>query len=1786
MAKKKKKKLESGYYDANTSTLVTDANIVEDSKGWKIVKNDPAPIKTTVKKDNNNNQLAPIKTTTKAKNYLTTQDGYIDTGKKLGEYSKVDYENRKDWKVYSKDDKFYFYNERTKKYEQITNQTGNEMKSADSIKPKKKAENNKKQIAPMGNGTPFTTNEKNSNIANGKINSKSEGGNTPIIKKKDPRDQLNIENRLKLDTSNLEGTEYNRYAGQLMAEQDKQKKKYSKTGNNFIDSIKENVPATITTTSYLLNKGMTKGVESILDMGATAGAWVTDKTGNKKISKDLQNWVKEDRTSKIVDSLGTEMKLASAENSTVVKRNNIAGKVVEGIGEMAPTLFIGGVGNAAKAGSLLNKASKLATYGSTGLIAGGSGAEEALNANANIDDATKYAIFTGATAIATEWITGGIPGVKGTAGKGVDHLVSKALKGDGLNQASKSLSHALFKAGYRAVGEGTEEAIEEIINPFLKNISYSQGETIDWKAVGESAIVGAIVGGTLNMPSTVSDINNSISNKTQNIPINNVETNIINQQLKEYKTDKKDYLAEQTNSQKDIQQPQETISGSTLSNIVNNQNNSSQQELNVSELQNSMEQFIQQRNETKDIKERQLLNNQIEELQNKINLLSSKTNPTLKDKLVNKTKSILGNLNNSNQNINIKMSDAGVNEIQQKTRTNLKEDTDTKFVPIEEVLPLKASGGYRTTEQVIKLIDNIRANGITSPIELTKNPNGEIIINNGNHRLEIANQLGLKEVPIKFNGNIEDYGKLLYNKVSKEYVDYIGGEVDGNYRNSKKIQKGNNTSRIVEGSINDNNISFEDEGTTRSYDRVSAKVGGYNNGSSSNTTHRQDNKRTSISRTEELENNSFFDDRKIEKQNEKTIAPLKEEVKEMNKMIAPLKKEIKNLAQELETTNKQINKKLDKVEDKIDNQAVPVKNKISNTQNLEMVQDIGTSKMVNLPKPPKTPKDNGEIAQILDDMPEKEKKKNGIKETLTTKIVDKGYYIDKLARKFKNRELSSKYDYSLQSNGIANQVIGAGRYDLNTGEKIGKGLYEVFEPVENANLVKEFSDYLYHKHNIDRMSLDENYYEDNKPVFGSSVTAQESRQKVREYEIAYPEFLTWAQDVYDYNNANLDMMVEYGMLSQESKDYYNEKYPHYVPIVRDNSRVKVQYDILPGKNASINMPIKKAKGGNQNLLPLKDAMALRTMQTVNSALRNNFGRELYKTLYGDIEQINSENTLDENIIDGFDEDTNVITPSDKQKNATFTIYNSGEKTTMEISDEVYEALKPSEIKTVKALNKLNSFRRGVITEYNPTFMFTNPIKDIQDGFINSKHPTKFIRNLPRAVKEVVSKGEYSKRYIANGGSWETYFNYNQGTKLNNETKKEKLPIKAVKILPRGISRLNEIIEMTPRMSEFISSLEAGDSIETATYNAQEVTTNFKRGGDWTKTLDRNGVTFLNASMQGAAKQIRNIQDGNTIRTGVGLAVKFAVVGVSAQILNNMLWGDDDDDYNNLSDYVKNNYYILGKYGDGEFIRIPRGRVTSVIQKLFDDAGKLMKGKKIKPEEFFDLLSNQVIPTDPTESNLLSPIFNVIENKAWYGGDLVPTRLQKMPNAEQYDEKTDSISKWLGEKLGASPYKINYLLDQYSGVIGDLILPYLTQKAESDSDNAVGKLIAPMKNKFTTDSVIDTQLVSDIYDLSDELTKKKNSIKATDEDILKFKYINSTVLGMSDFYKEKREIESSNLKDSEKSRKVREKQKEINDYVKKALETYEDVKIDDDTAWVGKQEYYLNKNNEWTKRRSK
>ena len=767
---------------------------------------------------------------------------------------------------------------------------------------------------------------------------------------------------------------------------------------------------------------------------------------------------------------------------------------------------------------------------------------------------------------------------------------------------------------------------------------------------------------------------------------------------------------------------------------------------------------------------------------------------------------------------------------------------------------------------------------------------------------------------------------------------------------------------------------------------------------------------------------------------------------------------------------------------------------------------------------------------------------------LAQKFINKGHYIDKLSKEANNPELKYVYDRNLNSFAEGQYEIGVAQTN-NKGKKIGKSINEIWEPIEKQNLTKEFSEYLLHKHNIDRS-------ERNKYVFGSEIGPAESTAIAMELEQKHPEFKEYAKDIKKFNHNNLQCLVDAGLLSNDMVKYLEAMYPNYVTISRD-----LQDSTYAGdkEKTGVNAPIKSATGGNSDIQPLKDTMAQQAIKIKRLINQNMLGQELAKTLKNaHIEQEGSIQ-LSPTMLFGLD----TLVDTDTKGNKYYTYFENGELQKLKIDDNLYESLKPTERSRleetlpIKALQKVTSLHRSVLTSSNPIFIVTNFFKDFQDGIFNSKYSSKFVKNYGKALNEIMTRGEYYETYMANGGMNNTYFDYNEGIK--------KKPNKFVE----KIRNANEIVEQLPRMSEFISTLEDGKSLNEALYNAAEITTNFKRGGDITKAINRNGVNFLNASIQGLDKQFRNFSEQKGAKGYVNLLVKATLMGVIPSILNHILL-DDDKDYEKLPESTKDLYYLF-KTGEGKFIRIPKGRVLSVFGAAARRTLESIEGNEDAWKGFKDTVINQVAPNNPLEDNILAPIMQVKNNKTWYGSDLVSSRLQKELPKNQYDETTDEFSKWLGSKINASPKKINYLIDQYSGGVGDVLLPMITPQAKQNV----------FKDKFTTDSVLKNKYVSKFYETLEKQNQIANDPLATDEDEIQLKYLNNTSKEMGELHKEKRNVQMSNISNKEKTAKVREIQEKINELAESSLQNYTNFTRTQNSAKIGEQEYYKNGNGEWT-----
>lgn len=783
------------------------------------------------------------------------------------------------------------------------------------------------------------------------------------------------------------------------------------------------------------------------------------------------------------------------------------------------------------------------------------------------------------------------------------------------------------------------------------------------------------------------------------------------------------------------------------------------------------------------------------------------------------------------------------------------------------------------------------------------------------------------------------------------------------------------------------------------------------------------------------------------------------------------------------------------------------------------------------------PQETQKVARVLTKAPKKDLDLSfeTVSDMLMRKIVDAGNTINTIGKLSNDETLYPMYNNTKQARQSAEYMIGEKQTDITGTKIVGNSLVEIFKPVKakGEEYTGKFYEYLLHMHNIDRMAQD-------KPVFGESVTAEISRQKADELLKENPEFEKLANKVYVYNRNLMQWRVDSGLISQEQADIMNKMYPHYVPTFRDMSGTAGSK--IVGNAVNIANTVRKATGGNRDILPLDLAMARQTMQTVQAAKRNLFGNRLLNDVLANKERAAKYITAIEKSEDGLDVDEQSDASLSQPNNNTnvFKIYRDGKSFNMYVNSGIFEGLRAisSQVdatdtnKLLNALSKPNTMFKQLVTGMNPMFLIKNPIRDIQDATLYSKNLRKFLNNYPKTFKEQLENSADWQLYKALGGVGSSFFDYETG--IDKTLNKSKLQRLSDNTLGR-IEELNMMTEQAPRFAEFKATIQrAGnrnyDTLMKAIYNAADVTVNFGRTGTITQVLNKTIVPFLNPSIQGADKLIRTLATTKGGSEWAKLVTKATLFGILPSVLNELIFGDDEE-YENLNDRDKDTNFVF-KYGDNKWIKIPKGRVISSLGNLANRGIRLAKGQEVNWGDYLSTLADQTAPISPFESNIVSPIMAVKNNKSWYGSDIVPQRLQQYEAKDQYDEKTDAFSKWLGGILNYSPKKINYLIDAYTGVIGDFALPLTTPTAE----------VNPFMKAFTIDGNFSNEIGNKFYETKDKYSKYKNDKPSA---VVVTRYLNKQNDMVNDLHAEIRKIQSSDVSDAEKKAKSGELRELIN-----------------------------------------
>lgn len=734
----------------------------------------------------------------------------------------------------------------------------------------------------------------------------------------------------------------------------------------------------------------------------------------------------------------------------------------------------------------------------------------------------------------------------------------------------------------------------------------------------------------------------------------------------------------------------------------------------------------------------------------------------------------------------------------------------------------------------------------------------------------------------------------------------------------------------------------------------------------------------------------------------------------------------------------------------------------------------------------------------------------------------------------------------------------------NHGKVIGKSLKSVLYEGDITDLnKKDFEAYL-----IARVALDRLENNEKDPTAAYLVYADKDLgskealvNAILDYERENPTFADTANGVYEYRHNLLTVAVDSGIISKKLAERMEKQLPHYVPLYR---YVEDKNNVSPlakfkGSGRDIYSPIENL--ATQTAAITKAIQKNETRKALFNAIDTNedmglwaekvppdkfFDRvstqEIPDKIMKFLQSGGNGAMTDDDMIEFTEELMKYIGGSvgmwkikNKQNDKIVSVMRNG-------VPEYYEMHDPGLVKALENMNphKSNAFisfmgtatriSSTLVTNVSPRFgLFTNPIRDFNTGYIFSKttnNPVTYTVEWLKAFIEAVRNTDDFKAYVANGGGYVGSITSNANV-LRGIYKDMVKPSSKLKdsINPRNwlesLSGLANAIDSAPRFAEYKRALDKnGGDVIAAVQEGMDVTVNFRQSGRTTKEIN-NLVMFHSAKVTSIGQNAERILKNRRI-FAKWLTVNFlkTAMHIAALVLFSKMFDEGDEDtlkdYQNLSTYNKfaNWCYPIG---DGQFLRVPKETNVMALSSVLDATWERFVLEN--PDAFKDMdeyLVDALMVADPnplkaagdlvSDVTFFGTVLDLAKNETFTGAPIVPNGYQYRAAPEQYNEKTSALAIKLGSITGMSPFQIDYIIDDTTGFVGDVILN-LTKQGGTTLKGAVGlkdtskKSVlkgVPVPGVVLRDSVYSTDVVSNFYDTKEGYDKRSGSYDAVGE----------------------------------------------------------------------------------------
>lgn len=300
---------------------------------------------------------------------------------------------------------------------------------------------------------------------------------------------------------------------------------------------------------------------------------------------------------------------------------------------------------------------------------------------------------------------------------------------------------------------------------------------------------------------------------------------------------------------------------------------------------------------------------------------------------------------------------------------------------------------------------------------------------------------------------------------------------------------------------------------------------------------------------------------------------------------------------------------------------------------------------------------------------------------------------------------------------------------------------------------------------------------------------------------------------------------------------------------------------------------------------------------------------------------------------------------------------------------------------------------------------------------------------------------------------------------------EKIPAHVVReCMATWIGEVGRGIEMRARFAAFVTSRNAGRTIDRSIWDAKEISVNFNKKGAGDKFLGAEGQTMLgnvaagvsgagragyifwNAALQGTFGNFLKYAMRHPSKMGTVVASWYGLAMLVTALAS--AGGDDDDDsYYDIPEHTRRQNLIVKGPGNA-WIKIPLPIEYRAVYAMGELTGSsLFHNEKLEVSDVLAQMS-QLLPVDMMEGtkalwpSSVKPMVEVSNNESWYGSPIwKDTPYNKyMPNWTKAYKSANkdlvNLSETLNEVSGGSKYRkgtidlnpaaIEYLLKQYTG----------------------------------------------------------------------------------------------------------------------------------------------------------